>query len=320
MAETCSIILTCYNKGAYIYAAMACCVKQQATEVLIVDDGSSDDSAGEMEKGLRCFTGCVRVIYQRNGGAAKARNRGFDTTTAQLVLFMDGDDLLPEGYLTAHLAARKGLKELKYGITYANFSRIYANGTVEPAPRYVYKAPVDYFLGRDGGPVIHSWLWPRTLLEKSGHWREDVVENDDFEFAARAIANSSDIICAEQTVAFYRMVESSLSHRPPSRQTNVSILEAAKTRERCALSVENSPRVRLAVVQWYYNLLYLPSILRDRAVQRTCWRHIRTLGGGYYEQLAGKRKLVAKLFGQQVLYVMYTLLKSRAKMYSLWLF
>lgn len=306
MNEACSIILTCYNKSAYVYAAMDCCMRQQSVEVLVVDDGSLDGSAGEIERSLRrSFKGCARAIYQRNGGAASARNRGLDNTAAPLLLFMDGDDLLPEGYIAAHLLARETLKETKFGVTYANFCRMYAGGGTVPAPRYVYTSPVDYFLGRDGGPVIHSWLWPRVLLQESGRWREEVVENDDFEFAARVLAKSTAIACADQTVALYRMVESSLSHRPPSQQTNISILEAAKTRERSALAVEDSPRVRLAVVQWYYNLLYLPSVLRDRAAQRICWRHIRTLGGGDYERLTGKRRLVANLFGQRVLYCLY---------------
>ena len=305
MTKACSIILTCYNKGAYIYAAVASCMMQQGVEVRVVDDGSSDISPEELERGLHCLNGCLKVIYQRNGGAAKARNRGFDHTSARLVLFMDGDDLLPEGYLEAHLAARERLLEHSCGVTYANFIRIYANGMNEPAPRYAYSSPVDYFLGRDGGPVPHSWLWPRVLLEKSGLWREDVVENDDFEFAARALAQCTAIACAEQTIAFYRILENSLSHRPPTQQTTYSLLEAAKTRERCALTVENSPRVRLAVVQWYYNLIYLPSVLRDRAAQRICWRHIRTLGGGDYDRLTGKRRLVANLFGQRVLYCLY---------------
>ena len=129
MNEACSIILTCYNKSAYVYAAMDCCMRQQSVEVLVVDDGSLDGSAGEIERSLRrSFKGCARAIYQRNGGAASARNRGLDNTAAPLLLFMDGDDLLPEGYIAAHLLARETLKETKFGVTYANFSRMYAGG------------------------------------------------------------------------------------------------------------------------------------------------------------------------------------------------
>lgn len=66
------------------------------TEVIIVDDGSEDNTA-EVSKQYQE----VRYIYQKNSGLSAARNRGIQESTGSLMVFLDADDwLLPDAIST----------------------------------------------------------------------------------------------------------------------------------------------------------------------------------------------------------------------------
>ena len=85
-----SVVIPCYNRAGLIARAVASAVAQSHLphEVIVVDDGSTDGSAG-VAAGL---PGPVRVLRQANAGAAAARNAGIATATGDWVAFLDSDD------------------------------------------------------------------------------------------------------------------------------------------------------------------------------------------------------------------------------------
>lgn len=86
-----SIIITIYNREATVEAAIESCLNQtfKNYEIILVDDGSSDNSAKKVEKYL---SGNVKYFYQHNQGAAAAKNRGVSEATYDYVTFLDSDD------------------------------------------------------------------------------------------------------------------------------------------------------------------------------------------------------------------------------------
>jgi glycosyltransferase involved in cell wall biosynthesis len=100
---TCSIIISCYNKADYIAEAVESALDQShsATEVIVVDDGSCDASPDV----LRAFEGRATVITKPNGGQASALNAGFARSTGDIVIFLDGDDLLMPDVVERVMAA-----------------------------------------------------------------------------------------------------------------------------------------------------------------------------------------------------------------------
>ena len=100
-------VIPAYNAAAHIDATLASIRAQRGPfrlEVVVVDDGSADDTADR----AATHPG-VRVIRQPNAGPSAARNRGIAETRAELIAFLDADDLWPEdslatllGLLTAH--------------------------------------------------------------------------------------------------------------------------------------------------------------------------------------------------------------------------
>lgn len=95
-----SVVVPVYNKAAYIEFAIRSVLNQthQDWELILVDDGSTDSSA----EVIRGFTDPrIRLIQQPNGGVSRARNRGIDAATGDLVSFLDADDWYGPYYLAA---------------------------------------------------------------------------------------------------------------------------------------------------------------------------------------------------------------------------
>jgi glycosyltransferase involved in cell wall biosynthesis len=98
-ALTLSIIITNYNKAAYVAAAVDSALGQTwrsgpegktRVEVIVVDDGSSDTSLAV----LGHYRSQVTLIRKKNGGQASAMNTGFAVSSGEIVLFLDSDDML----------------------------------------------------------------------------------------------------------------------------------------------------------------------------------------------------------------------------------
>lgn len=68
-------------------------------EVVVVDDGSSDDNQREILESLTTRFNRVRVIRQSNAGPAAARNRGWRSTEAEIILFTDDDCVVPRDWI-----------------------------------------------------------------------------------------------------------------------------------------------------------------------------------------------------------------------------
>src|SRR5437762_11880112 len=90
-----SIILPTYNRSKFLPQALASIRGQTFAdwELIVVDDGSSDDT-GELVRALTAdVRQSVRYGYQQNQGAYAARNTGLDLARGRYVAFFDSDDV-----------------------------------------------------------------------------------------------------------------------------------------------------------------------------------------------------------------------------------
>jgi glycosyltransferase involved in cell wall biosynthesis len=90
-----SIIIPCYNMKQYVAEAIESAMLQtyRDREVIVVNDGSTDGSLGEIEK----FP--VKFINKPNGGLSAARNDGINFANGDLILPLDADDKIDPCYL-----------------------------------------------------------------------------------------------------------------------------------------------------------------------------------------------------------------------------
>lgn len=87
-----SIVITCYNYARYVATALESALAQTypAMEVIVVNDGSTDESATI----IASYADRITFIQQENRGHVAAVNRGYAASSGDIVLFLDADDVL----------------------------------------------------------------------------------------------------------------------------------------------------------------------------------------------------------------------------------
>ncbi len=97
MKEKVSIIVPVYNAAPYLERCMASLLGQtyHNTEILLVDDGSTDGS-GVLCDGFAAAYRNVKVFHMPNEGVSAARNRGLEECGGEYLTFVDADDVLEE--------------------------------------------------------------------------------------------------------------------------------------------------------------------------------------------------------------------------------
>ncbi len=98
---TISVIIPLYNKAAYVRRAVDSALSQTTSplEVLVIDDGSTDDGPARLE--AYADDPRVLIIRQPNGGEGAARNRGLRKMRGDIAAFLDADDEWLPGHLEA---------------------------------------------------------------------------------------------------------------------------------------------------------------------------------------------------------------------------
>lgn len=89
-----SIIVPVYNVEKYVEKCLKSLVDQtlQEIEIIVVDDGSQDDSKNIIDKYIKKYPDKVRYLYKENGGLSSARNFGIPYATGEYIAFLDSDD------------------------------------------------------------------------------------------------------------------------------------------------------------------------------------------------------------------------------------
>ena len=95
-----SVIMPLYNKAPYVSKAIRSILNQSFSdfELVIVDDGSTDESAEIAEQTIEGNKNC-RLIRQENTGVSTARNNGVSVSNGDYLCFLDADDWWEQTYL-----------------------------------------------------------------------------------------------------------------------------------------------------------------------------------------------------------------------------
>ncbi len=127
-----SVIVTAFNLARYLPAALDSALNQEspggAVQIIVVDDGSTDDTPQVLER----YADRVEIIRQCNGGLVAAVDRGLGAVCGEYVALLDADDEWPRDRLRRHVEILDANPLL--GLVHGDMEVIDADGaTIHPS-------------------------------------------------------------------------------------------------------------------------------------------------------------------------------------------
>jgi len=188
-----SIIMPVFNGAAHLPVSLASIRRQNlvGSELIIIDDGSTDDSAAV----VRQLAPAAVYFHQKNAGCWAARNVGLARAQAPLVAFLDVDDEWPADALAALRRALAGHSGALFALGRTRFVPI-ANEPV-PAPWV--------------SPNLGAGLYRREVFTRSGNFDEGRRTAGDVEWFLRVREQGVPYVTIEEDTLLYRRRVGSLT-------------------------------------------------------------------------------------------------------------
>jgi len=216
-----SILIPLYNCEKYIKEAIISALNQtwQNKEIIIVDDGSTDNSyniAKEFESDI------VKVYQQDNKGAPIARNFAFEKCTGDYIQYLDADDLLDNDKIEKQMQMAKKFNYNKDILIYCKtfivngddmtnlicpMEDLYVN--YNPA----FKALIEIWKSSYNSFPYTCFITHKNKIAEIGDWDISLYRSQDSQFFARIISKSNALLFCEGTYCYYRNVPLSLSRK-----------------------------------------------------------------------------------------------------------
>ncbi|MDO4569316.1 MAG: glycosyltransferase [Planctomycetia bacterium] len=206
-----STIMPVYNVAEYLRESLDSALSQTFSdfELICVDDGSTDSSGAILDE-YAARDARIRVVHQKNAGAAGARNTGLDLARGEIVTFLDADDLLaPELYETIYPVYRESGAE----IARFSYSKMLGGGRLckEEVPTAPHIALSLQERIRLIGNLVWDKFFSKDLIEKHKIRFHDIAGEDTF-FAFECALRANKIVMLPEPLYFYRERVDSLSH------------------------------------------------------------------------------------------------------------
>jgi glycosyltransferase involved in cell wall biosynthesis len=207
-----SVVIPAYNAQRFVAETIASVKAQsyQDIEIIVVDDGSTDQTAAIAES----FEG-VRCIRKPNGGVSSARNRGVAEAQGELLAFVDSDDVWHPDKLRHQVALMDLHPDVVLGITESSSDRslMASVGRVPEGqlPRY---RVIDQF----GEVFLNPYLGMSGVMVRKDAFNavhgfdQTLPFAEDVDFYLRLLFKRSAVVRIEDCVVYVRLVEGSLSY------------------------------------------------------------------------------------------------------------
>lgn len=205
-----SIIIPAYNVEQYIEKCLTSCLEQDIPqsdyEIIVVNDGSPDNSLAVAERVAATATN-ITVVSQENGGLSAARNKGLSLAKGEYIWFIDSDDWIEKNCLSSLTRLMDGAdfivigskkiwtdrQELCYPQNADSGKELLRKGIQQPAPFYIMK---------------REFLKTNDLKFKQGIYHEDM------EFTPRMVYLADKIHTIKDCVYCYWQRENSITTTP----------------------------------------------------------------------------------------------------------
>lgn len=203
MHQTVSVIMPCHNAAVHLPASVGSVQAQTHTdwELVIVDDGSTDDSWQVLQK-LAHADSRIKLFQQANAGAAAARNHALREAHGAYTAFLDSDDTWHPEFLEAMMAALAADPDA--GIAYCGWQNIgLGKGRDDPfiPPEYENSDKVESLLGGCRWP-IHGALVRAHIIKDAGCFDENLSSCMDYDLWLR-LGTLHPLVRVPRVLAYY---------------------------------------------------------------------------------------------------------------------
>lgn len=207
-----SIVIPLYNKSERVKISIDSALHQDYDgewEIVVVDDGSTDDSA-EYVKAYKDDK--IVYVYQQNAGVSSARNKGISKSNGEWIVFLDADDqLLPcalssfdsmlHNYPKCRFLVGSSIWRRKGGIVSQGADKGKINHSIVPHFSLFHKR----FYAAPRNMCIH-----RSLLDQQGGFDIRMSFYEDTEFVYRMV-EMSDVAYTDRNISIYEQDGQGLS-------------------------------------------------------------------------------------------------------------
>ena len=202
-----SIVVPCFNQEAFVAEALDSVSSQtyRDWECVVVDDGSTDNSAGIIRSRIGNDT---RFIYIRkdNGGVSSARNLGFALATGDYLLPLDADDKLHPTFLQRVIACFA--EHPQTDLVHCKTRLFGARNKIWRLPSYSYEKLLWQNM------LVNSSVFRRDSFARSSGYSERMAHGfEDWEFYLRLLNPGSQVRFIDSALFYYRVKKVSRSTR-----------------------------------------------------------------------------------------------------------
>lgn len=286
-----SIIIPCYNSEKFIYKTLETVANQtyKNIEVIIVDDGSKDNTVDISKNILENKKVRYKIICQSNSGVSVARNNGIKNSNGEFIFFLDSDDFIDE--LCIETVVKKLVKDdldiIWFGYNYIDE---YGNYTMKYEENYNYsivesgKDALIKQLNHNISICNINIVYKRDIILKNNiKFYEKCYYGEDQEFILKSIFHANKVGCIDKVMAYYFQRSNSATHNFNLKR--FTGLGAAKRIEKYIKNLTNDKiiinllnnKIALEILQIYHNYVKCEKVSKQ-----------------YYEHIFSKLKIKYK--------------------------
>ena len=194
-----SIIIPLYNKAPYIEKAIQSVAAQtfQEFELIVIDDGSKDESFTIAQRTLAAFTppsGGWGAVQQQNQGVSTTRNNGVKLAKYNYIAFLDADDWWEPSFLEEMKALMDEFPEA--GIYGSSYYKVRNGNFITPnigVEKEFLKGYIDYFTVYAKTMWMPLWtgavVIPKTIYDEFNGFKPQLKMGEDFHLWVRIADN-----------------------------------------------------------------------------------------------------------------------------------
>lgn len=244
-----------YNVGKYIEECLKSVIAQSYSniELLLVNDGTKDNSVEIAEKVLSGWGGDYRIIHQKNAGACAARNNAISQATGKYIMHLDADDKIGENLIKEQIEVLRVNNFNPSEIAVCKWVGL-EDSSVRMSEQicHDYDTPSELLVDMYINHVCiypHCYMVPQELVEKGGLWDTNLVQDEDGDFFARIIVSARHISYNSISTAFYRFGNMTSQSKEISLKAINGFVDTAIKKSNLLFALSTHPKVKDAVYE-----------------------------------------------------------------------